>query len=177
LGALLNQIAHRKDLVCEFGCGHGHFLTAYATAHPDEFCLGIDILEDRIARAARKQDRAGLRSLHFIRAEANLFLSALPPEASIRRTFILFPDPWPKKRHHKHRIIQTSFLTLLRSRAHPGAELYFRSDHEPAFLSSQKLVDQHPNWKVVERPWPFEAETVFQQRASHYFSFCAEALP
>ena len=175
--SLQPSLSQQRDLTCEFGSGHGHFLTAYAHSHPGEFCVGVDILEDRITRAQRKRDRAELPNLHFLRAEATLFLNTLPAEVLIRRAFVLFPDPWPKTRHHKHRLIQTAFLTLLRSHAMAGAELFFRSDHAPAFENARALVSSHASWRISDRPWPFEFETVFQQRAPHYFSFCAEALP
>ena len=63
--------------VCEIGCGHGHFLAAYAAAHPDRVCIGIDISGERIGRAVRKRDRAKLSNLHFIQAESGVFLDVL----------------------------------------------------------------------------------------------------
>src|SRR5476651_1270177 len=71
IGALLPP---KAEIVCEIGCGHGHFLAAYAAAHPDQICVGLDISGERIARAVRKRDRARLANLHFIHAEANEFL-------------------------------------------------------------------------------------------------------
>ena len=62
---LLPPQAH---FVWEIGCGHGHFLTAYAQTHPEEYCLGIDINLERIRRATKKRNRAGLGHLHFVRA-------------------------------------------------------------------------------------------------------------
>ena len=64
-----------RDFTWEVGCGHGHYLTDYAAAHPAERCVGIDLLADRIVRANRKRDRAGRPNLHFLQAEARLFLS------------------------------------------------------------------------------------------------------
>ncbi len=163
-----------NSFTCEIGAGHGHFLTAYAAAHPDQVCVGIDIIGERVERANRKRDRAGLTQLHFLHAEARLFLETLPPETMISKIFILFPDPWPKKRHHKHRIIQPEFLTLLRSRVRSDAQLFFRTDHQPYFNHAQKAVGDHPQWRITEAAWPFEYETVFQQRADTYHSFSAE---
>src|SRR5580704_12280201 len=68
----------RAEFVWEIGCGHGHFLTAYARAHAHRLCIGVDLTQDRIARAGRKRDRAGLANLHFLQAEARDFLAALP---------------------------------------------------------------------------------------------------
>src|ERR1700734_1787041 len=66
------------EFVWEVGCGHGHFLAAYAAAHPEKQCIGIDISSDRISRANRKRERARLANLHFILAEADDFLAVMP---------------------------------------------------------------------------------------------------
>src|SRR5688500_15397996 len=65
------------NFVCEIGSGHGHFLTAYAQQHPDQVCVGLDIIGERVERATRKRTRARLDNLHFLHAEARLFLDAL----------------------------------------------------------------------------------------------------
>src|SRR5687767_2994205 len=79
LRALLAPILPTElPLTVELGCGHGHFLSAYAEAHPEKLCIGIDIVGERIERAQRKRDRARLTNLHFIRTEGNLFLNTIP---------------------------------------------------------------------------------------------------
>lgn len=163
------------DFVWEVGCGHGHFLTAYATAHPRPPCLGVDIASDRIARARKKAQRARLPHLHFLRAEASLFLEALPASARIAAVFILFPDPWPKSRYHKHRVLQPEFLEKIAVRAAPGCRLHFRTDFEPYYLEAKAVAASSSGWALVDAPWPFEFETVFQSRAAGSFhSFVAE---
>lgn len=163
-----------RAFVWEIGSGHGHFLTAFAQAHPDQLCIGIDLIGERIARGVRKRDRAKLGGLHFMHAEARLFLEQLPAGATISTVFILFPDPWPKTRHHKHRIIQSSFLTQLRSRMAPGGRLYFRTDYAPYFEDARSTISAHVDWRVTDGPWLFEHETVFQHRADSYRSLVAE---
>src|SRR4051812_15579053 len=71
-----------KEIVCEFGCGHGHFLVAYAQANPLTVCVGVDIDTDRVERANRKQARAKASRLHFLQADAGLFLETLPDDVS-----------------------------------------------------------------------------------------------
>lgn len=162
-----------RALTLEIGCGHGHLLTAYAAAHPDETCLGVDLLRDRIVRANRKARRAGLANLAFIHAEAGVLLEALPMGVRLETIFVLFPDPWPKRRHHKNRLIQPDFLTTLARRAGAGAQLHFRTDFAPYFEAALETVTQHPEWKIVSAAWPFEFVTVFQSRAVSYHSFTA----
>jgi tRNA (guanine-N7-)-methyltransferase len=157
----------------ELGCGHGHFLTAYAQAHPDKLCIGIDIVSERIARATRKRDRARLPNLFFIHAEARVFLDALPAGATFSELFILFPDPWPKLRHQKHRIVQPEFLSLSGARARSSSRICFRTDSRPYFEHARDIFAAHPLWRISDEPWPFEFCTVFQSRAATYHSLIA----
>jgi tRNA (guanine-N7-)-methyltransferase len=164
---------HPTEIVWELGSGHGHFLTAYAQAHPQEHCVGIDLASERVERALRKKNRARLPNLDFFQAEGGLFLDVLPSRLRIRRTFILFPDPWPKARHHKHRIVRADFLSALSAHALPDSRLYFRTDFVPYFESGREVIAGHPAWEIVEEPWPFEFETVFQSRADAHHSLVA----
>ncbi|GAB1489620.1 hypothetical protein MASR2M8_20730 [Opitutaceae bacterium] len=169
----------RSRLTLEVGCGHGHFLTAYAKAHPDEFCVGIDLLADRLARAGRKSRSAGLTNVAWIHAEAGLLLEALPASVQLGPIiFVLFPDPWPKRRHWKHRVIQPAFLSQLGARAEAGTCLCFRTDYEPYFTEAGNTIAAHPDWELdPTAPWPFEQPTVFQSRAKSFQSLVARRLP
>lgn len=174
--ARLADIFPRREthITWDVGCGHGHFLTAYAAAHPEKLCLGVDMEINRIERAEKKRHRAKLTNAHFIHSEARLFLQALPPEARIAEVFILFPDPWPKLRHHKHRILQPSFLAQLAAHAAADCVLHFRTDHHPYYLEARAALLSAPQWQLVDdAPWPFEHATVFQQRAERHDSLVA----
>lgn len=161
----------------EVGCGHGHFLTAYAHAYPEKLCIGIDIMGERITRAERKRNRSGLQNLFFIQAEARLFLDSLPAGSQISETFILFPDPWPKVRHHKHRIISRDFLRDVARKSPVASSVYFRTDYTPYFEAASKTLSESPYWNVSPEAWPFEYKTVFQDRASIYHSLVAIRTP
>jgi tRNA (guanine-N7-)-methyltransferase len=163
-----------RALVWEIGCGHGHFLTAYAAAHPAGFCVGVDTKAERVARAERKRERAGLANLRFVRAEARMFLEALPPGAPLGAVFVLFPDPWPKRRHHKHRLLGEDFFRALAERAGEGMPFYLRTDHEPYFREVAALLAAHPDWRLLpDEAWPFEHATVFERRGAAHFSLVA----
>lgn len=171
---LATSLDDRLSVTLEVGCGHGHFLTAYAAAHPQTFCVGVDLVIDRVVRAARKRDRAALPNLAFIRAEALEFLSVLPPHVTFADIFVLFPDPWPKRRHHKNRIIQSELLTTLAARAKTGALFCFRTDYTPYFNEARSTIARHVDWQLEpSAPWPFELVTVFQSRAESYQSLVA----
>ncbi len=194
LAALRNEflplLPADRPLTLEIGCGHGHYLNAYAAAHPHEFCVGIDLLADRIERARRKAKRADLQNLLFVQAEAALFLDALaafapaPRVANIdaggaagtsslrlRRVFVLFSDPWPKRRHWKHRVLQPALLDTLAPLTMPGATIHFRTDHADYFAYAREVVENHSVWRLALPPtdaaaaWPFEHVSVFEERA------------
>ena len=175
--ALVPAIGQATEVCLEIGCGHGHFLTAYAHAHPGEICIGVDIASDRIARAVRKREHAGLNNLQFLRADVNLLLEVLPAELLLTNIFMLFPDPWPKLRHQKHRVAQPKFLGRLAERMGQSSRFYFRTDHLPYFEFVRTEVDVHPRLMAVAEPWRFEFPTVFQARAAVYHSLVAALRP
>jgi len=161
----------------EIGCGHGHFIAAYGAAHRDEPCLAIDIIAERLVRAQKKLDRVRLSNVVLLRSEARLLLGNLPEWLRFRRVFVLFPDPWPKRRHHKNRLLQPDFLQTLAQHCTPDARLYFRTDHVPYFAEVVELLRTHPDWALAgdDEPWGFEQESVFQKRAAGAYHSCIAA--
>jgi tRNA (guanine-N7-)-methyltransferase len=127
-----------------------------------------------VARAQRKRMRAQLANLWFCCAEANEFLDSLPTRVLFSRVFMLFPDPWPKKRHQKHRLLAEPFLSRLASKVQDRADLFFRTDCADYFEWSLTAVREHPGWRLdPDHTWPFECETVFQARAAAVHSLVA----
>ena len=180
LRALLpGLLAERREVTLEIGCGHGHFLTAYAAEHPGEFCVAIDIIAERLERAERKTQRASVTNTAWVRASAEDLLAVWPAEVLFGpRIFVLFPDPWPKRRHWKNRLIQAPFLSELARRSAPNAELCFRTDHAPYFEAARAEIEAHPAWTIdAAAAWPFEVVTVFQARAGSYQSLVARHTP
>ncbi len=162
--------------VVEFGCGHGHFLAAFAARHPNLPCLGVDFSRDRIRRAERKRQRSGLLNLHFVHAEAGEFLDAVPTHLRFSQIFVLFPDPWPKRRHRKNRLVSSEFLDRLAGLTSPGSQFYFRSDSADYVAEVADLVSLHGRWSLGKDELPFEAETVFQTKAKSYASVVAQRV-
>jgi tRNA (guanine-N7-)-methyltransferase len=164
--------------VLEIGCGNGHFLTAYAAAHPDRLCVGLDLRLERIQKALRKRDRAGLGNLQFLRCEAMDFLHELPAGARLHDIYMLFPDPWPKKRHHKNRLFKPALLDELAGRAGQGSRLFFRTDFKPYYDEAVEIVAAHPAWCLLPPgPFAFEHPTIFQARAAFFHSLAAAHFP
>lgn len=174
LAERLREAPLAGPIVLEIGSGHGHFLTAYAAAHPERRCVGIDLLPERIERAERKRERARAGNLRFLRAAADDFLSIVPADLRFDEIFLLFPDPWPKRRHEKNRLMRPALLAALAAHAEPGTRLHFRTDHAPYFAEARATIAASPCWKEIDAPWPFELPTIFQQRAGSFESLTAE---
>ena len=164
----------KQPHVLEIGCGHGHFLSDFAEAHPEESCIGIDLISRRVARAGNKKDKRELIKLTFLKAQATEFLETLPENAQFRLIFILFPDPWPKKRHFRRRLIQPESLDLLAKHSQAGARLCFRTDHKGYFEWAVEHMRAHALWYIDDtEPWPYEAGSYFQSLMTDYLSFVA----
>ena len=173
----LNTVDLNHDaLTLEIGCGHGHYMAAYAAAHPDEHCLAIDIIQERLEKASRKTQRAGLKNVTWLNAAAEDLLEALTPATRFTRNIlVLFPDPWPKRRHWKNRLIQPAFLDQLAQRCAAGTRLCFRTDHAAYFASAAPIIASHSKWRINPAiPWPFEQSTVFEAKAPSFQSLVAE---
>ena len=163
-----------RAIVWEIGCGHGHFLVRYAALAPGKFCVGVDLILDRLERSGRKRDRAQLANCHFVRAEAREFLLSLPRGISFEEIWVLFPDPWPKARHNKNRLLKAEFFEAIAGRADEGTRFYFRTDHLDYFTEVETILAGLQTWcRDPAVSWPLEQETVFQARAPVYHSLVA----
>lgn len=173
----LYQKTGTQKLTLEIGCGHGHFLTAYGKEFADTFAVGVDLNIDRIRKAEKKRLTLGLENLAFIRASIEDFMEAIPEDLRYDSVYMLFPDPWPKKRHWKNRMLQTAFLTRLAEKCKPRARFHFRTDHEGLFEWAKEHIEAHPQWILLQNPeWPLEIETVFQKKAPRHQSLIAERV-
>jgi tRNA (guanine-N7-)-methyltransferase len=113
----------------------------------------------------RKQTLGKLDNVLFLKAEATEFLDALPATVALRKIFILYPDPWPKKKHHKNRFINAENLARLAAHAAPGTRLHFRTDNADYFAWTGEHLAAHPGWRVEPAAtWPFEQKTFFEER-------------
>ena len=161
---LFEVLGGQTSFTFEIGCGHGHWLAAYAKANPHEFCLGIDLITGRIQKSLRKQELQNIKNISFLKAEATEVLDALTPAHKIEKIFILYPDPWPKKRHHKNRFLCAENLSRLAKTSTDQAKLYFRTDDADYYDWTVRELKNHPKWRICEEnPWPFETPTFFEE--------------
>lgn len=115
-------------VVLEVGFGNGDTLVQQAAEHPDRDFIGIEVHEPGVGHCLLRARDAGVTNLRLIRHDAIEVLGEQVPAASLSRVNLYFPDPWPKKRHHKRRIVQAPFLDLVAERLQPGGTLHIATD-------------------------------------------------
>jgi tRNA (guanine-N7-)-methyltransferase len=141
-----------QPLEVELGSGDGSFLAGYAGRHPGHNFIGVERLLGRIRKLDRKGQRAGLTNLRGVRIECSYFLEYLLPPGSAVALHIYFPDPWPKRRHQGHRLINQRFPGLARQALAPGGMVYLRTDDEPYFKQMIDVFAADPAFGSVETP-------------------------
>ena len=165
---------HNSCINLEIGCGHGHWLTSFAQQTPRQNFVGIDLISKRIEKATSKVTKRKLSNVFFCKADANEFLEFCDIELSC--TYIMYPDPWPKKRHYKRRLIQLPFLELLAQKTQYGGKLYFMTDHTNYFDWSRAMISDSIHWNFTEEKWPHQELSYFQNILPDNQFFCALRL-
>lgn len=118
----------RAPLVVEIGCGAGEVLVALAAAHPEQNHLGIEVYRPGVGRLLRALDEQGLANVRVAIGDATEVLRRGLAPACVDVLLVFFPDPWPKKRHHKRRLLQPAFLELACTRLADHGRLYVATD-------------------------------------------------
>jgi len=141
-----------RPLEVELGCGDASFLIEYARQNPGKNFIGVERLLGRLQKLDRKGRRAGLVNVRGVRIESSYFLRFLLPKHSAEALHIYFPDPWPKKKHHRHRLINGEFPALARTALVPGGRLYLRTDDAEYFQQMREVFAAAPDFVEVETP-------------------------
>jgi tRNA (guanine-N7-)-methyltransferase len=157
-------------VIMEIGFGNGYATWQMAQAHPAENYLGVEVHQPGVGRLLLKIKQHGITNIRIAMDDVVDFLHQRVPDESLDGVRIYFPDPWPKKRHHKRRLIQSSFIELLVSRMRQGALLHLATDWEPyagymleVMRSSGGLVNLSPSGDFCDQP-EWRPETKYERR-------------
>ena len=157
-------------LVVEVGFGNGSALVAWAQAHPDWNCLGVDVYQPGFGALMLACEREELPNVRVVTAEGSTLLARLPP-ASVSRLQVYFPDPWPKKRHHKRRLVNAEFAQRAAACLAPCGTLRLATDWPSYAEQMLDVLEAAPDLSggAAERPasrpqTPFEAKAVAEGR-------------
>jgi tRNA (guanine-N7-)-methyltransferase len=172
-----------SDVWLEVGFGGGEHLLWQAQAHPDIGLIGAEPYVSGVAKLLSRVAPAPVANLLLYTEDATDIIDALP-DSSLGRVFVLFPDPWPKTRHHKRRFIQMAMLDQLARVMKPGAELRFGTDDKSylvwalerlsAHHAFQWLANSAADWRARPDDWPqtrYEAKAIRAGDTCTYLRF------
>jgi tRNA (guanine-N7-)-methyltransferase len=144
-----------RPLEVDLGCGDGKFLLEMAGHHPDRNFLGVERLLGRVRKVCKKAGKQNLENLKVLRLESRYVVEWLLAPASVSRLHLLCPDPWPKARHHRRRLIQEDFLNAVVRVLEPGGEFLFKTDHDEYFEWAEEKVAAYEGMERLD--WPEDA--------------------
>ena len=161
-----------QEVWLEVGFGAGEHLVTLAQSHPQVGLIGAEPYEMGMAKILTKLEETPLNNVRLYEGDGREIIEALP-DASLGRFFLLFPDPWPKTRHHKRRFLQMEMLDQLARVLVPGGELRFATDDKSYLPYALERLMAHPaftwtatgvgDWKARPADWPptrYEAKAI-----------------
>ena len=149
-----------NPLEIDLGCGDGSFLIEMAKHYPEHNFLGVERLLGRVRGVCKRIQELGLTNVKVLRLESQYTLEYLLEPHSVSRLHLLCPDPWPKARHHKRRLVQQEFLHILHQVLIPGGEFLFKTDHpeyyEWVLDQVEEFNQSKPELALNVLSWPKE---------------------
>jgi len=162
----------RQPLDVDLGSGDGSFILEYARRNPERNLLGVERLLGRLRKIDRRGLRAGLTNLRLVRIEASYLLEFLLPDESVRSLHVYFPDPWPKRKQRRNRLINSHLTELARRVLVPGGTVYLRTDDADYFAQMTEVFGANRAFRSEETPTPLlEIITDFER------DFLAKGIP
>lgn len=168
---LAEVFARSAPLEVDIGCGDGGFLAARAEQFPERNFMGLEKLAGRVRRGGKKTARAGLTNVRFLRIESVYAIQYLFPPGSVEMAHLLFPDPWPKKKHRRRRIVTPDFLRLVHQVLEPNGRFRIATDQEDYFAAMRELILPSAFAEVFPAPEEKFPITTFEKH------FLAEGAP
>lgn len=139
-----------NPVVLEIGFGMGEATAQMAAADPDTNILAVDVHTPGQGNLLNLADRNGLANVRVGNGDAIILLREMLRPDSLDGLRVYFPDPWPKKRHHKRRLIQPEFLALAATRLRPGAIVHCATDWEPYAEQMLEVLSAHPDFENTQ---------------------------
>ncbi len=141
-----------QPIELELGSGDGSFLVKFANLNPQHNFIGVERLLGRLRKLEKKALKIGLTNLRLIRLEAAYLLEFMLPAQSISAIHVYFPDPWPKRKHRKNRLINERFSVLAGQVLIPGGVIWLRTDDPDYFQQMSDVFDANPTFEKMETP-------------------------
>jgi tRNA (guanine-N7-)-methyltransferase len=152
-----SAFARDAPLLLEVGSGMGHALLDTARAHPEWNCVGVDVYQPGIGATILQCESAQIDNVRLIEGDARLLLERGVGAGALARVHIFFPDPWPKKRHHKRRLVDAAFATLVAERLKPRGTLHVATDWQPYADEMLRVLDAEAHLRNLAGTGSFAA--------------------
>lgn len=151
----------------ELGAGDGSFIAQYAKLHPERNFLAVERLLGRLRKIERKSVRTGLKNVALLRLEASYLLQFLVPPASVTAIHIYFPDPWPKRKHRKNRLINEEFTEVAAKTLVDNGFVYLRTDDLDYYQQMTRVFGANAKFEAIETPDDLKAVVTDFERNFH----------
>ena len=165
---------NQNPVALEIGSGMGDFVAQMAVLHPDWNFIAIDYYNKGCLKTCKRIDKAGLDNVRVVRDEARAFLERCIPPESLRAVIINCPDPWPKQRHRKRRLVNTDFVNFLGGFMRPGADFYFATDFDDYGLDVADLMPKVDRFVNVLAPDHYRHELEGYPLSKYMLKFMGE---
>ncbi|MFM9551626.1 tRNA (guanosine(46)-N7)-methyltransferase TrmB [Streptomyces caniscabiei] len=159
---LVELFGNDRPVVLEIGFGMGEATARMAAADPETNVLAVDVHTPGQGNLLNLADQGGLSNVRVANGDAIILLREMLTPDSLNGLRVYFPDPWPKKRHHKRRLIQPEFLTLVASRLRPGAVVHCATDWEPYAEQMLDVLTAHPDFENTRVDGGFAPRPAFR---------------
>jgi tRNA (guanine-N7-)-methyltransferase len=161
---LANIYGRNAPVEVDLGCGDGSFLVEIASANPERNFLGIERLVGRVRSAHRKIVHREVTNARVLRVEASYAVRQLLPADSVALFHLMFPDPWPKRRHWPRRVVTDEFLASIHRALEPQGLLRITTDEIAYFREIERLAGQSTYFVPGSDPEPPRARSTFERR-------------
>jgi tRNA (guanine-N7-)-methyltransferase len=163
-----------RPLALEIGCGIGDFIAKTAVDHPDTNIIALDYYNKGCDSTCRRLDRHGVTNVRVVRIEARQFISERLPKGSLSAVYINCPDPWPKKRHRKRRLVSRQFMEFLRDYLAPGGNFYFATDFDDYGIDVAGMMPSVEGFENALAPDLYRHELTGYHLSKYMKKFMAE---
>jgi tRNA (guanine-N7-)-methyltransferase len=164
-------------IVVEIGFGRGEFLWGLALERPSVAHVGVDVSCKRVRKMARRLARTEIRNIRLVEGTGEEMVRELLPESSVETFWVNFSDPWPKRHHHRRRLIQPPFLRDLALRLEPGGCVELATDHQGYAEWIDGVLRAEPLLENAHAPEPFLREVPGRLHTAYQLEWLREGRP
>jgi tRNA (guanine-N7-)-methyltransferase len=165
---------NEQPLALEIGCGVGDFMLKTAIDQPEKNFIAIDFYNKGCYKTCRRLDRHGVTNVRVLRDEARMFITERIPKKSLAAVYINCPDPWPKKRHRKRRLVNRQFVEFLMEFMTPGGDFYFATDFDDYGIDVANALPEVPGLANMFAPDLYRHEFPGYHLSKYMRKFMAE---